>query len=163
MAKILIVEYNREHAEKLLDELRDFEVEALTRPGDGSADFLAWCDHMSKYAIMGTFMAGDRVAAIFASLRVNLSTAEIWAFTGKAVDENVREFWKASVRGLETMAETLVDVTRLQCHVDARNVKSMAWVEKLGFRCETPDGMKNYGLNDETFMLYSKLLGGRHG
>lgn len=160
MAKIMIVGYDPGHAVKLLNELRDFEREALDRPGDGKADFLAWCEHMSKYAIMGTFMAGDRVAAIFASLRVNLTTAEIWAFTGRAVDENVREFWKASVRGLDAMAEHLPGVSRIQCHVDDRNVKSKAWVERLGFSCETPAGMKNYGLNDETFMLYSKLLGG---
>lgn len=163
MAKIMIVEYEPSHAVQLLDELRSFEAETLARNDRGRDDFLAWCEHMSKYAIMGTFMAGDRVAAIFSSLRVNPSTAEIWAFTGRAVDDNVREFWKASVRGLETMSEILKDVTRLQCHVDARNHKSMAWVERLGFCCETPAGMKNYGQSDETFMLYSRLLGGRHG
>lgn len=163
MAKIMIVEYEPSHAALLAAELRDFEAEVIDMNADGGRELQAWCDHMSQFAVMGTFLAEDRVAAIFASLRVNTTTAEIWAFTGRAVDDNVREFWAACVRGLDSMIDTLGDLTRLQCHVDIRHVKSQAWVERLGFTCETPEGMKNYGRNDETFLLYSKLLGGRHG
>lgn len=159
---IEIVPFKMEHAEGIVPELRSFELDSIFSRHDGIPQFFAWCEHMSKYALMSTFMLGDRVAAIFASLKINETTAEIWAFTGRAVDDDVRGFWSASVRGLDAYLESQKKITRLQCHVDERHVKSRAWIERLGFRCETPFGLANYGQNNETFFLYA-MTGGANG
>ena len=163
MAKIQIVEYDASHGELIADQLREFEMMSLNGRKDGKEDLAKWFSVMEQQAIMVTFLAEDRVAAVFAGLKLNKSTLEIWAFTGKAVDDSVREFWKASVRGLSSLIEVHEGLTRIQCHVDARHERSRAWVTKLGFINETPDGMKNYGPNDETFMLYARPVGGENG
>ena len=163
MAKIEIVTYDRSQAESIADELRDFEIMSIGGSPSGREAMLQWFDIMETQAILVTFMAEDRVAAIFAGMRLNATTLEVWAYTGKVVDESVREFWKASVRGLESLLQVHEGLTRIQCHVDERHVKSRAWVERLGFHNETPDGMRNYGSENETYMLYAKTIGGNHG
>lgn len=51
-----------------------------------------------------------------------------------------------------------LNIRRLHAMVKCNSKISKRFVEKLGFRCETPDGMENYNHDGSSAFMYSKVL-----
>jgi hypothetical protein len=84
--------------------------------------------------------------------------AESWLF----VSEKARDYPVVAVLEIKKHIKEVVEkynLKRLQATILKSFTSGNRIAKMLGFICETPDGMKNYGHNGDTYMLYS-LTGG---
>lgn len=75
----------------------------------------------------------------------------VWALLGREANENMISVTRSISRWLENW-----DCDRLETAVANDFKQGHRWAEMLGFINETPNGMKNYGIDGKTYNLYAR-------
>jgi hypothetical protein len=80
----------------------------------------------------------------------------VWAYTG---DMRGREIWFCKItKAILEDTIGVLGVNRVEAYVHADFTASRKWLRFLGFKNETPEGMKNWGPEGETFYLMARTL-----
>ena len=77
--------------------------------------------------------------------------SEAWSLMSKKSKDHMLGLTKA-VRSFFDKSNT----PRLEIHVQEEFKAAHKWAEMLGFDCETPNGMKHWGLAGETYYIYAR-------
>ena len=75
----------------------------------------------------------------------------LWAFVGADAGPHMLAVYRAAERMLGT-----AKYSRIETVVIEGFAAGARWMEMLGFELETPNGMKSFGPNGETYMLYAR-------
>ena len=80
-----------------------------------------------------------------------LNKASAWALMSKDSKDYMLQITRA-------VKEYFNDCTanRIEIHIKDGFKEAHRWAKMLGFICETPNGMKSWGANCETYYLYSR-------
>lgn len=74
----------------------------------------------------------------------------IWAFLSKEAKKYMLRITRYVLLGLNREG-----YARYEAHIKGTFPEARRWVEIMGFKCETPNGMANYA-NNETYYLYAR-------
>lgn len=157
----VLVPYTEDHLADLIADMRTYDRQFLKSTG-GIERFTKYMEQVVKVALVMTMVddLGDP-AAIWVVLGKHNHCVEIQTYTTNLVDEQPRAFFKACQRTLQSFVEIHeTPIKRIQAMVAEDYGSSRRWLELLGFKNETPNGMKNYGADGSTYMLYAKTYGG---
>jgi hypothetical protein len=83
---------------------------------------------------------------------------EVWAFPSVHVERYAMIYLRTVKRYVESIIATH-PVKRLQT-TSVADTKHNRWMRFLGFTCETPQGMRNYSVLNETFNMWSLVCEG---
>jgi len=95
-----------------------------------------------------------RVAALWIGLRKWDGVIEIVGYTTEAAEENKAGFFKASMRGVNYIAEYL-NAHKIECVVWGDYERSVRWLKRLGF--EKEGYMKQHGPNKENATMMGRV------
>lgn len=98
-----------------------------------------------------TFFDGSTVIGCLGHITYWPGRVMVWCIMGPAEAHHMRAISKRISNWLKAQAGRL----RIEVTVDAEYPQAIRWAELMGFKCETPNGMKNYGPTGRTFLLYS--------
>ena len=105
----------------------------------------------SASAVMAVNAYGEPVAVLGVStLSVLYNTGCPWMMATPQANRHKRAFIKAARVYTEAM---LKEYARLENHVDTRNAESVAWLQHLGFKVESPEPYGPFGLLFHPFSL----------
>jgi hypothetical protein len=148
MNKIEVLPYKAEHGIEIMKSL--FEPrEDLPEQMHESAYYNG---QHSKEAY--TLFVNDKPMVSGGIFLIHEGVAEGWLF----VSEKARDYPVVTILKLRKYMKELVKkykLKRLQATILKGFKSGNRLVDILGFMCETPDGMKNFGHNGDTYMLYS--------
>lgn len=116
------------------------KMEALALHGDGR-----------------TIMYKDKILGVFGCFELWPGVFEMWAFPSSHVEDHPVVYLRTIKRHIRIM-ENLYHPRRLQT-ASLADKQHDDWMTFLGFKCETPDGMKNHSVLGETFHMWSKIYG----
>ena len=95
-----------------------------------------------------------RVAALWIGMRKWDGLIEIIGYTTNAAEENKAGFYKASIRGVNYIAEFL-NAHKIECVVWGDYDRSVKWLKRLGF--EKEGYMKHHGPNKENATMMGRV------
>jgi hypothetical protein len=148
MNKIEVLPYKAEHGIEIMKTL--FEPhDGLPEEMKDSADYNG---QYSKEAY--TLLVDDEPIISGGFFLIHEGVAEGWLF----VSEKARAYPVLSVLKLRIYIKATIEkynLKRLQATILKSFQSGNRLAEILGFTLETPDGMKNFGHNGDTYMLYS--------
>lgn len=93
-----------------------------------------------------------KVVAMAGVVQLTESRWQAWALLGKDAKDHMIGVTKAIMKFLKDF-----DVPRLETPVRADFPEGHRWAKMLGFKCETPNGMKNYDDEGNTYKLYARV------
>lgn len=129
-----------------LSEADRIEVAAVR--GDDMRSALRECFLKSSFS-WSVFLHGQNDAAfVFGVSRVDWCWTELWALSTPAVCKYPVAFARGSRKVAALLFERYLNV---RGYVDARHVKSIRWLEFMGFKLDTP---VTYGRNSELFIPF---------
>lgn len=141
--------------DKLFADLRDIDKEVLERMG-GIVQSRKVVDHLVTMFPSQIFVTDDgRVAALFIGLRKWEGLIEIIGYTGNAVEDNMVGFYKASLRGVQYLADVL-EAHKVECIVWGDYDRSIKWLEKLGF--EKEGLLRQHGPDKSNATLMGRIM-----
>lgn len=111
----------------------------------------------SSYAYTGFYK--DDIIGIAGLFPIGPGNAEAWMFTSELLVKHPKFVIKHIKRHLG-LAEKVLGINRIQALCVENFTQAKSFIELLGFKCETPHGMKNYGPNNETYYLYARTKNG---
>ena len=82
----------------------------------------------------------------------NTDVGAVWLLSSDEIEQLHREAWVLSKRAVDTMHERYSVLTN---YIDVRNLKSMNWIEKLGFY--PVDFDNEYGYEKRPFIRYESI------
>ena len=101
-----------------------------------------------------TAQKDGEILAITGLVMICPGMAEIWSFTGKAIDRYKILFAQASILVVDFWIRKY-KLHRLQANTHIEHVTSIKWLEWLGF--EREELMRNFGVSAEDFYLYARI------
>lgn len=151
MSKIKVVEFEAKHVREM--DLRPSEKERL------DADPNAWgnIDFLADRGKGGTIFLGDVILGIIGYLEIWPGFFEVWAFPSIHVKDHPMVYLRTTKRYIAAIENTFKPF-RLQTTAFDDDLHTN-WMRFLGFKCETPNGMKNYCVLRQTFNMWSKTYG----
>lgn len=103
-----------------------------------------------------TGMIGNYPIAAGGCYEVQEGIGRAWVYVG---DLGEKKLWFVSTaRKLMFIVAEQMKLRRMEAHVLADFKDSVRWLKLLGFEVETPEGMKNFGPNNETFLLMARTF-----
>lgn len=98
-----------------------------------------------------TIIIDGKVACCLGIAEYNDGTGLAWSLMGKQSEGHMTCVTRAA---LDCIKRCKFD--RIEMHVDASFKLANKWADMLGFMLETPNGMKKWGPNGETYNLYAR-------
>lgn len=147
--RIAVVEATQEHVQQMLPNVRTADQhEVLAAYGMSVESMLGRCVANSDMAWAG--LVDDEVACLFGVQGATLisQTGFPWLIGTDLIDLHAKAFLRRNRRMIDRMHERY---PTLENYVDVRNVKSIAWLEWLGFVFEEP---APYGVYRMPFMKF---------
>jgi hypothetical protein len=150
--KVEIRELRDGDAEALLANLRPAdrdEIEALLGPG---AEARTLAESIERSVLLWVAVAGDEIAAIFGVVPINMLGGQgaPWLLGTPLIDRHGGAFIKLNriyIARMLALFPTLLNI------VDARNVKSIAWLKHMGFKVYPPQTLGKAGLPFHPFVM----------
>ena len=110
-----------------------------------------------SYSFTGFY--GDDIIAVAGLTPLWPGTAEAWLFSGTDLAKHPKFVLRQLKIYLDRAVE-IFNVHRIQAVVIDEFPQAHEFIKRLGFICETPDGMKHYGQNGETYKMYARIIDG---
>ena len=101
-----------------------------------------------------TVQKDGEILAITGLVIIHPGMAEIWSFTGKAIDKYKILFAQASIMVVDFWIRKY-NLHRLQANTHVEHATSIKWLEWLGF--EREGLMRKFGASAENFYLYARI------
>jgi len=98
-----------------------------------------------------TVLADGKPIACAVLVRSGFSRGAVHAFIGADAGPHMLAVYRVAERMFE-----MHTYCRIEALVAAGFAAGARWMEMLGFELETPNGMKSFGPNGETYMLYAR-------
>lgn len=112
-------------------------------------------EHYVRNSYAFTGFVDDDIIGIAGLIKLNNTTAEAWVFAGDKFEQNGLYVFK-NVKKYLQQAVDLFKLARIQMVCIEGFDKAHVFAKRLGFICETPEGMPNYGPNLEKYYLYAR-------
>lgn len=130
-----------------LDGLDLIEEMSLMKPYLENREYADFVDNDRSFTVL---VEGSPIAC-GGIVKVDANKWTAWALMGKetssymiGITRAVKSFFSENNK------------PRIEIHVQDKFKEAHKWAELLGFKCETPNGMDNWGLNNEKYFLYSR-------
>lgn len=148
-----VIAFHPKHLE--IANIRQHELDTLFKMKDAytRVEQLA---KLSKQS--GTFILDGRIITCAGFIEIWPGVAEVWQIPSIYAEENPIAFCKAMKGYIESIAETF-KYHRIQTNCPA-DEKHERWMEFLGFKNETPDGMKAFTTDKRTYNAYARIFDG---
>ena len=98
-----------------------------------------------------TVLADGKPIACAVLVRTGFSRGAVYAFIGADAGPHMLAVYRTAERMFDMHA-----YNRIEALVAGDFEAGARWMEMLGFELETPNGMKSFGPNGETYMLYAR-------
>jgi hypothetical protein len=138
-----------EHFEKIMP--RDYDAQNLFSSYKDTNAFLEI--YIKQYAF--TAFYGDDIITIAGLYPLEPGKAEAWMFTGQELPKHAR-FIMTQLKNHLNMLENSLKLRRIQAVCVGNFEEAHKFIQHFGFKCETPDGMQQYGPNGEMYKLYAR-------
>lgn len=100
-----------------------------------------------------TIMRGDKVLGCAGIIEQWSNRAIAWAIMTPKIGSDFIHVHKATLRFLNIIGYRRIEMTVADGFESGRR-----WAEMLGFKCETPEGMKGYGPEGSNHFLYARVV-----
>lgn len=107
----------------------------------------------SSYSFTGFYE--DDIIGIAGLFPLGNGNAEAWMFTSPLLSQHAK-FVVRQIKEHLLICEDILKLNRIQAVCLESFEPAQRFLQRLGFVCETPNGMKNYGKDKETFFLYAR-------
>ena len=98
-----------------------------------------------------TVLVDGKPIACAVLVQTGISRGAVYAFIGADAGPHLLAVYRVADRMFEMHA-----YNRIEALVVKGFAAGARWMEMLGFELETPNGMKSFGPNGETYMLYAR-------
>lgn len=140
-----VVPFEIEHLHRL--KLQPNQHDALLRMSDMEEAYLA----ASEFAFTG--LDGEEVVACAGIVKMWEGRGHAWALLSGNIGNRFVRVHRAVKRAVEVSGYHRVEMV-----VDSDFPAAIKWAEKLGFRCETPDGMPGYYNDGRLYKLFARII-----
>jgi hypothetical protein len=98
-----------------------------------------------------TVLVDGKPIACAVLVQTSMSRAAVYAFIGADAGPYMRAVYRTAARMFD-----MHPYSRIEALVIEGFAAGARWMEMLDFELETPNGMKSFGPNGETYMLYAR-------
>lgn len=112
---------------------------------------------LATYGYGVTLWYADIILGVCGYIELWPGVYEVWAFPSVHVEKFAVIYLRRIKRYIQAIEKSHA-VRRLQTSTPA-DKQHNDWMEFLGFKCETPGGMANYSVLDETYNMWSRTYG----
>lgn len=99
-----------------------------------------------------SILVGDKAVACAVLVPASDARATVWAFIGADAGPHMRRATRIAKAMFEGSG-----FRRIEAVVATGFQAGARWMEMLGFELETPNGMKSFGPNGESYSLYARV------
>lgn len=145
---VTVINYEPEHAYKILGTQND----QLPMPKMDE-----WIKAWKELGPAFTMMDGDQVVGCGGVILSPYRSGEAWTFISPLIPTHKKAFLKACRNAVKTIARDY-GLLRIQASVYSGHEKACHFIRHLGFKNETPEGMKKAGPNGEDMILFARTF-----
>lgn len=131
---------------------RDYDAQVLFSSYKNADDLLR---HYTQNSYAFTAFYRDDIITIAGLFYLGDRKAEAWMFTGALLPKHLKFVMKSLKDHLKICQKNL-NLQRIQSVCVEGFEPAHRFIKKLGFVCETPNGMEKFGSNGETYKMYAR-------
>ncbi len=153
MTEFRLVPFRREYGEYLFEQNIKDNIKVLCDNINPDDVMKVWESNGTAY----TLLLDDIPIGSAGIVNMGWNRGEAWTLVCSQFYKYRKTCFKLIRNMLEVLAKDM-KLIRVQSLINENISCKDIWMKHLGFKCETPEGMRGFGPNGETFYQYSRIF-----